>query len=421
VINMPGADAPEFFVWTLFQQLRRRDFALGPNEYELFRQALRAGFGWSSRQDLREVCAALWAKSPEERAVVAALLDQLVPLDWTLEASELSRPDGPPADAGATAAAAGAPQEIESPSLLARPAVEEIPIAPVTAATGRLPPLALSEMPTLPHEHIFLPQYPVNFRNAAQAWRRLRWPVREGPATELDVDATIARRSRVGTVSPAVLRPRRRNRVRLLLLVDRQGSMTPFHDYVDEVCQAINQAGRLGHVAAFYFRNMPLKGTDPAILDRLTEGMFARLDPIMADIPPLTTGRLYADRQLVDAVPAAEVLSEHAQGAATVIISDGGAARGRYQLVRLLDTVAFLRGLKSFTTRIVWLNPLPASAWQPSSAAEIARHVPMFAMDQDGMHRAVNVLRGQPVTVEKPIAAGQPHAAVLPEARAAAA
>ena len=67
---------PPLFLWTLFQQLRRRGFALGPEEYEAVRSALRAGFGWSSRRELREVCSALWAKSREERAVIAALFDQ---------------------------------------------------------------------------------------------------------------------------------------------------------------------------------------------------------------------------------------------------------------------------------------------------------------------------------------------------------
>ena len=31
----------EYFVWKLFQQLRRRDFALGPQEYDLLRVALQ--------------------------------------------------------------------------------------------------------------------------------------------------------------------------------------------------------------------------------------------------------------------------------------------------------------------------------------------------------------------------------------------
>jgi uncharacterized protein with von Willebrand factor type A (vWA) domain len=269
---------------------------------------------------------------------------------------------------------------------------------------------------------VFLPQYPVNFREAAQAWRRLRWPVREGPATELDVDATIQRRSRAGVVSPPVLRPRRRNRARLLLLVDRHGSMAPFQGYTDEVCQAISQAGRLRRVAMFYFHDVPVESADPALLEGLTGGLFSSLDSILHQIPPLSSGELFTDTDLLAPVSAQDVLTEHAQDAAVVIVSDAGAARGKYDLLRLLDTAAFLKALKGFTTRIVWLNPLPAAAWPPSSAVQIGRHVPMFPMDREGMHRAVNVLRGQPYTVEKPIStdSGSSHHIAVSAARAAA-
>jgi uncharacterized protein with von Willebrand factor type A (vWA) domain len=266
--------------------------------------------------------------------------------------------------------------------------------------------LTLSETPALPFEHVFLTQYPVNFREAAQAWRRLRWPVREGPATELDVDATIQRRSRAGVVSPPVLRPRRRNRARLLLLSDRHGSMAPFHGYADEMCRAISEAGRLRSVATFYFHDVPVEGADPVLLEGLAGGPFSSLDSILHEIPPLTSGELYADKDLLTPASVQVVLNDHAQDAAVVIISDAGAARGKYDLLRLLDTAAFLKALKSFSARIVWLNPLPTAAWPPSSAVQIARHVPMFSMDREGMHRAVNVLRGQPYTTEKPISVG---------------
>jgi len=399
-------DGQEFFVWTLFQQLRRRDFALGPAEYWLLRKTLRAGFGWSSRKELREVCAALWAKSPEERAVVAALFDQHMAADWTLEqARDIPEPKGSVAGAGGRAGESQpvAPEGIEAVSLTGQRPEAEIAVVPATTSTGRLPPLGLGEMPSMPHKYIFLPQFPVSFRSVAQTWRRLRSPVREGPATELDVEATVQKRSRTGVVSAPVLRARRRNRAQLLLLVDRQGSMAPFHAYVDQVCQTISQAGRLRQVAMFYFHDTPLEGADPAILERLTGGLFSSLDSVLAEIPELTVGDLFVDKKLTDPIPARSVLSDHARGAAVVIIGDAGAARGKYEMLRLLDTVAFLKGLKGFTHRTVWLNPLPSVAWAKSSAAQIARYLPMFPMDNEGMHRAVNVLRGHLYPVEKPL------------------
>lgn len=392
-----------FFLWTLFQQLRRRGFALGPAEYQAVRVALRKGFGWASRNDLREVCAALWAKSPEERAVVAALFDQHVTSDWEL---------GEPAVVPETADGEQAQAVVDGPAFQADGTTpgsrddEPTPTTPGTAAMGRLPPLWPGDEPALPYKHVFLPQYPVNFRAVAQAWRRLRWPVREGPATELDVEATVQRRSRQGVVTPPVLRPRYRNRAKLLLLVDRQGSMTPFHSYVDQVSLAISQAGQLSEVGVFYFHDSPLEGADPSLLQPLTDQLFPSLDPVLGDIPALTQGTLMRDPDLMSPVPTDDVIARHGRGAAVVIISDAGAARGRYDLLRLLDTIAFLKGTKEWSRGLVWLNPLPTTAWTGSTAAEIARHVPMFPMDQAGFHRAVNVLRGHPSDVEKPLTAG---------------
>ena len=181
--------------------------------------------------------------------------------------------------------------------------------------------------------------------------------------------------------------------------------MTPFHSYVDEVCRAIRQAGRLRQVGVFYFHDTPLEGADSSVLDPLQGELFPSLDPVLADVPALTQGTLMSDTDLMSPTSARDVVSEHGRGAAVMILSDGGAARGRYDLLRLLDTVAFLKG-RRMSDRLVWLNPLPPTAWTASTAAEIARHVPMFSMDRDGCARAVNVLRGQPFTVERPLTAG---------------
>ena len=60
-----------------------------------------------------------------------------------------------------------------------------------------------------------------------------------------------------GVATPPVLVPRRRNAVRLLMLIDRHGSMTPFHGYVDYVVGAIRDAGRIDDVQAVYFHDLP--------------------------------------------------------------------------------------------------------------------------------------------------------------------
>ena len=86
-----------------------------------------------------------------------------------------------------------------------------------------------------------------------------------------------------------------------------------------------------------------------------------------------------------------------------MLLSDAGAARGHYDLLRLLDTVAFFKAVRAYSTQYVWLNPLPRRYWLRSTAAQIARHIPMFPMDRTGMYHAVNVLRGHTYRIERPI------------------
>ena len=402
----------EFFLWTLFQQLLRRGFPLGLDEYGAAMDALSAGFGWSSRRELREVLSAIWAKSREERAVLGALLEQHLVEDWDLAAAEVRSDGGTSGDTTATPI-----ESTPDPSTAANTQQDDTssppPSVTIASRTGRLPPLKLGELPSRPYTHVFLPQYPVSYRTVAQAWRRLRWPVREGPATELDVDATVRRRSRRGVASPPALRARRTNRAELLLLVDRQGSMTPFHGFVESMTDAIVQAARFRRVGLFYFHDTPLEGADTGILASLAPQLFASFDGVLADIAPLVDGSFFEDPFLRDPCAADRVLRDHARGAAVVIVSDAGAARGKHDPVRLLDTIAVLKGLKTFTNRLVWLNPVAPGAWAQNTAAQIARHIPMFPMDRDGMHRAVNVLRGQPVNLEKPLSTGYRDTASL--------
>ena len=104
---------------------------------------------------------------------------------------------------------------------------------------------------------VLVPQYPLTEREIAQAWRRLRRRRRSGPAVELDVTATLEQHSHYGVATPPVLVPRRRNTAQLLLLIDRFGSMTPFHGYVDHIVRAIRNAGRFDDVRAVYFHDLP--------------------------------------------------------------------------------------------------------------------------------------------------------------------
>ncbi len=380
------------FLWQLFQRLRRRGFALGPAEYDALRDALRAGFGWSSRESLLDVCNALWAKTRREQEVLTALFEQLAPdLDsWQYSLDDL---DLSPLEHGTGSPVEGGDRPPELPD----------ETAPQLQSSGGLPSISLADVNVSERPFVFVPQFPLTYREVAQTWRRLRRPVRSGPAVELDIEGTIARRSRLGVATSVVLQPRRRNVTRLLLLVDRQGSMAPFHLFCDEVCSAIQQAGRLEETALYYFHNVPAEGADEQVLEPLVGQLFPALDSVLPQIQPFSEGFVYSDAKLLLPESLTDVLQAHAAGSAVVLISDAGAARRRSRVSRLLDTIAFMKALRSYTSQYVWLNPLPQRYWANNTAAQVARHVPMFTLDRTGIQRAVNVLRGQQHLLEKPL------------------
>src|SRR5260221_11543769 len=47
---------------------------------------------------------------------------------------------------------------------------------------------------------------------------------------------------------------------RTLLLVDRLGSMSPFHRITEEFCRAIQQLGKHPYVSIYYYHNLPIEG-----------------------------------------------------------------------------------------------------------------------------------------------------------------
>ncbi|KAB8319444.1 hypothetical protein SD81_011300 [Tolypothrix campylonemoides VB511288] len=54
-----------------------------------------------------------------------------------------------------------------------------------------LPPISFKDVQLSERRFIFVPQFPLTYREVAQAWRRLRRPVRVGPPTELDVEPQL--------------------------------------------------------------------------------------------------------------------------------------------------------------------------------------------------------------------------------------
>lgn len=364
----------------VFNSLRQRHgFPLGVEEYLVVVQSLQAGFGLSSPTELEQLCCTLWAKSPQESRLIHRLFQQMwVQLEDKLKTSltedsqqgsnidsakeiksqdeqskEIQTNDSPDSTAN---------NELTESTAIT---LEDEPVQVVKSIRSQAQDSSLIRPP-----YSLLDDYfPVTKRQMKQSWRYLRRLVREGLPTELDVEATVAKTVRQGILFEPVLIPPRVNRTDLVLLIDREGSMVPFHALSQQLLQTATRGGRLRQTRVFYFH------------DYVDE-------------------YVYRHPALIDAQSIDEMLAEAEERAAILIISDGGAARGSFDQIRVERTQAWIEKLQKSAKYLAWLNPMPSDSWQHTTAGEIAQMLPMFAMSRTGMNAAISVLRGRHIVGE---------------------
>ncbi|WP_433207228.1 VWA domain-containing protein [Dactylosporangium sp. CS-047395] len=395
------ARLPDFLL-EVVAQLRHHQVLVGVDDLRELRACLRGGYGLGSYEDLRDVCVTLWAKSEAEAAVVRAVFARIEGLPrWTLPPAPPPSPrppsPHPPADTDTDARA-----EAEARAETEDRAPEE-PATRVPAQVHRVAGLPLPPRPAEDESLLLVPEYPTTQRQVAQAWRRLARRQREGPPVELDIRATAARYLLYGWEVQPALMPARRNTAALMVLVDRNGSMVPYHDYVDHVVASIELAGGLARMTTAYFHDLPAGRVDRGALATLGPEFRPDLDRVVEEIPPLADGRVYAEPQLIRPLSLRTVLQREAPGTGVVVISDAGAARGGFDVVRQHDTIALAKLLAVLARPLVWLNPAAERRWEASDAGRISRYVPMFPMTLEGMNAAVEVLRGHPPAVAYPL------------------
>jgi uncharacterized protein with von Willebrand factor type A (vWA) domain len=371
----------------LFLRLREVDLPLGIGEYQTLIRALQFGFGAADREALRRLCSMIWVKSAEEQRLFDYTFDKLWrEHDEAARAEGQSRAESQLEDESSERVGAMRKGEAVSSVVgddLARQAATTVSIptssTTVAAAIDNFVPVIADEVglaqtmlsaltvSDLPVRRFLLAgeYFPVTRRQMKQSWRYLRRMVREGPSVNLNVEATVKKLAREGVLFEPVLEPRRINRAELLLIVDQEGSMVPFHALSRRLVETAVRGGRLGKAGVYYFHNCPLE-------------------------------HLFLEPDLVEAKSVKEVLAPlHQDYAVALVFSDAGAARGGLNEERVRLTVDFLKRLKTRVRRVAWLNPMPESRWAWTTAAAIARLAPMFELNRRGLDGAIDVLRGR--------------------------
>ncbi len=208
---------------------------------------------------------------------------------------------------------------------------------------------------------------PITLRQMQQCWRYLRQWKKEGAQTEIDLQKTFEEVARKGFFTKPIQTAPRVNIVELLLLVDRNGSMLPFHGLLDELILSALNGGRFQKARCLYFHDYPLK-------------------------------YLFAQPQLIEEIELSQLKKDlDRKRTVVMIISDAGAARNTYSEKRVKRTQQLKDFLKENTAHQVWLNPMPAQRWEGCSAEDIATFFPMFEIHKEGLSQAIDVLRGKAI------------------------
>jgi uncharacterized protein len=208
-------------------------------------------------------------------------------------------------------------------------------------------------------------------RNIKVALRRLRHFARQGAASELDLDGTIAGTARNAGWLDLHLRPERHNAVKVLLLLDIGGSMD---DHI-RVCEELFSACRseFKHLEYYYFHN--------CVYDTVWKDNTRRQDK---------------------RIQTSEIL--HRYGKDYKLIFVGDATMSPYEIIQAGGSVetsnaepgaTWLRRLTDTWQHALWLNPEAEHSWPYRPSISMIHKLMggrMFPLTLDGLERGMRLL-----------------------------
>ncbi len=201
--------------------------------------------------------------------------------------------------------------------------------------------------------------------------RRLRKLARQGAEDEFDIDGTISKTARSGGLLDIIMRPERRNTVKVLLLLDNGGSM----DAHVKVCEELFSAARseFKHLEVYYFHNFVYDGVWKEHNRRMNERIdtFDLLHKYTHDYKVIFVG---------DATMAPYEIT-HAGGS----VEHWNEEAGAIWMQRFLDTFE----------KCIWINPTPQDTWEYSTSVALIQKLvedQMYPLTIHGIEEGMNYL-----------------------------
>lgn len=220
----------------------------------------------------------------------------------------------------------------------------------------------------------------LNVRQIKMALKKLRILKKQGNP-ELSIDKSIDKTCKNCGELELVFERTRKNNLKLILLMDIGGSMTPYSYRVNRLFSASHQINHFKEFHYYYFHNI--------IYDHL-----------------------YKDAQLSHRFPIDSILHKFRED--TRIIFVGDALMNPYELFVQVDPEYYsyygsnkshrkshkkpktgierLRDLKHHFPKIIWLNPEPMRFWGEPTIEAIETEVPMYFLSIEGIQRGIQYL-----------------------------
>jgi len=209
-------------------------------------------------------------------------------------------------------------------------------------------------------------------RQIGVALRKLRRLERSDGPEELDIEKSIDASAKNAGEIALVFSPTKRNRIKLLMLMDVGGSM----DAYSQLCERLFSAAN----AANYFKDFKYRFFHNCVY-----------------------GQLYTDISRWKGDATSEYLKK--LDATWCVIFVGDAWMAPYELTQTGGALHYfeqngrtgfdwLREIRRRIPNSVWLNPVTQRYWNDESIRLICSVFPMFSLTLDGLSDAIDVLRG---------------------------
>ncbi|TXT60777.1 MAG: VWA domain containing CoxE-like protein [Promethearchaeota archaeon] len=212
-------------------------------------------------------------------------------------------------------------------------------------------------------------------RQIKVALKRLRKLEDIGKQDELNLDDTIDKTAKNGGDIELVFDKRRKNNVKLVLLMDVGGSMTPYAHLVNKLFSAANNMSHWKDFKHYYFHN--------CIYEKLYEN---------------------AQRNEDEAIEFEDFLRKYDNSYRIVLVGD--AAMASWELTERYGSIYYyhrneMPGIyyireiaEHYKNNVVWLNPeVIKQQWFPWTRKIISSIIPMYNLTIEGLEEAMDYLR----------------------------